>query len=108
MESMQDMPEPDFALTASERATLEEAGITRTEVNRLQHLLSSLDVQESRGLGPETRWALGRLTARADVGIQTLECINHILMRRLMPRGHWPVVRTPRTHDTRMTLFGWI
>ena len=100
--------DPTMELTNSERAMLREAGMPGREVDRLAHLFTSLDSHETSGTGAEARWALGRLSGRADDGVQCLECLLNIIQRRLRPRGHWPVTRVPRSQQARLRLFAWI
>ena len=98
---------PSMELTNSERAHLEDAGVPRGEIQRLAHLFDSLNHHEDQGTGPESRWAVGRLSQRGDEGVQCLECVLNILQRRLRPRGHWPVTRVPRPQGTQHSLFTW-
>ncbi|CAE7312415.1 pol [Symbiodinium sp. KB8] len=100
--------EPTMELTNSERAHLEDAGVPRSEIQRLAHLFASLDEHERMGTGPESRWALGRLSQRGDEGVQCLESLLLMIQRRLRPRGHWPVTRIPRPQHTQLRMFTWV
>ena len=84
-----------MSLTNAERAMLQEGGVPTRELDRVENLLASIDDHDSAERGPEARWALGRLVQRMDEGLDSVEKILQVLLRRLRPRGVWPVVRTP-------------
>ena len=74
---------------------LQENGVQTLVVDRVDALLMQMDDLAATELGPEARWGLARLVRRADEGMVALQCILDVLLRRLRPRGTWPVVRTP-------------
>ena len=94
-------------LTNSERARLQENGVPQGQISRIEQLLLSLDDHDSADLGPESRWGLGRLTQRLDEALGSLEAILEILLRRLRPRGHWPVTRIPTSEVMQLRMFRW-
>ncbi|CAE7632972.1 unnamed protein product [Symbiodinium sp. CCMP2592] len=95
-------------MTGSERATLQEAGIPRADVDRLEQFLQALDTHNDQDLGPEARWALGHLLERVEDGMATIESIYGVLVRRLLPRGYLPIQRVPAEEMQRWQLFNWV
>ena len=97
-----------MSLTNAERAMLQEGGVPARELDRVEQLLTSIDDHDSADRGPEARWALGRMVQRIDEGLDTVEKILQVLLRRLRPRGVWPVVRTPVNQVDQLRLFNWV
>ncbi|CAE7769205.1 unnamed protein product [Symbiodinium sp. CCMP2592] len=94
-----------MAVTNGEVATLQEAGVSRTNIERLTRMLEALDLQQRDGRGPESRWALAQ---RAEEGAEATNAIIRILRRRLRPRGVLPVQRVPRVEVERLRIFNWV
>ena len=94
-------------LTNSERATLQENGVTPATVQRIETLLETMDRQQQEGRGPEVRWALGCFLNRASEATDALDAILGVLQRRLLPRGFVPIRRVPRNEQMRLSLFNW-
>ena len=97
-----------LAITNGEIAMLQEAGVSRTFIDRLSATLDALDDQQRQGRGPESRWALARYLQRASEGIEASQAIVEVLQRRLRPRGLLPVQRVPRGETERWRIFSWI
>ena len=95
-------------LTNSERALLCEGGVPESAVSRLEEMLQRLEDYDSFELGPESRWGLARVTRRLDEGTESLGYILEVMLRRLRPRGRWPVVRTPRNEVDQLRMFNWV
>ena len=95
-------------LTGAERARLQEGGIANSAIDRVEHLLLAMDDHAAADAGPEVRWALCRLLQRAEEAINSIDCLMEILLRRLRPRGVWPIIRVPRTELEQWRRFNWI
>ena len=94
-------------MTNSERASLQEAGVPETMIQRLEAFLVALSDHQAAERGGEARWALGRALHRAEEGLDAVENIVRILARRLRPQGFLPVVRIPNTEASMWRLFSW-
>ena len=105
-------PEDDdvwrMQLTNAEGAMLRDMGVPERAVHRLEEFFQRLEDYDSFELGPEARWGLARLTRRADEGIESLGAVLEVMLRRLRPRGRWPVVRTPRAEMDQWRMFNWV
>ena len=97
-----------MSLTNAERAMLQEGGVPARELDRVEQLLASIDDHDSADRGPDARWALGRMVQRIDEGLDTVEKVLQVLLRRLRPRGVWPVVRTQVNQVDQLRLFNWV
>ncbi|CAE7871219.1 unnamed protein product, partial [Symbiodinium microadriaticum] len=86
----------------------EESGIPPQALQRIEDLLQSLEDHQSAENGPESRWALGRLCQRIDEALDSMQSALNVVMRRLQPRGVWPVVRVPRAEIDQLRLFNWV
>ena len=95
-------------LTESERALPRGGGIPEGSVQRLEDLFQRLEDYDSFELGPESRWALARLSRRVDEATEALGTLLEVMLRRLRPRGRWPVVRTPRNEVDQLRMFNWV
>ena len=95
-------------LTGSERRLLQEAGLDERSIQRIDDLLQCLEDHQAGDNGPESRWALGRLTQRVDEALEGLQTALNVISRRLQPQGVSPVVRIPRAQQDQLRLFNWI
>ena len=94
-------------MTGAERRSLQEAGVPRHLIQRLEDIFEAMDRHQTEGRGPESRWAMTRFAQRVGEGLDSLEQILRIVGRRLVPRGYWPVQRVPQTEALRWNLFQW-
>ncbi|CAE7358653.1 pol [Symbiodinium sp. CCMP2592] len=98
VEESEEDSDDDLQLTNAERRSLEERGVTRSMIDRLENLMRSLDRMQDEGRGPE-----GRLVE----GIDALEAIYRVLSRRFIPQGYLPVRRIPHREEDRWRMFNW-
>ena len=94
-------------LSGHERASLQEAGVPETLIQRLEAFLLTLSDHQAADRGGEARWALSRVLQRAEEGLEAIENVVRILGRRLRPQGHFPIVRIPATEESTWRLFAW-
>ena len=66
-----------------------------------------MDERQTRGTGPESRWAIGCIIQRSNEAIEALEMVVEILARRVVPRGYLPVRRVPGLESERWRMFNW-
>ncbi|CAE7642245.1 unnamed protein product, partial [Symbiodinium sp. CCMP2456] len=97
-----------LVVKGAERARLQEGGIANSAIDRVEHLLLAMDDHAAADAGPEVRWALCRLLQRAEEATNSIDCLMEILLRRLRPRGVWPIIRVPRTELEQWRRFNWI
>ena len=96
-----------MAITNGEISGMQENGVPRDIIRRVEDLLQCLDDMQADGRGPEHRWGLGRLVRRADEAVDATGAIVEVLRRRLQPRGLLPVQRRPRNQVARLRMFNW-
>eukprot|EP00439_Symbiodinium_sp_Y106_P020072 s8068_g2.t1 len=94
-------------LRNSERATLQEAGVSPASIDRVENLMNQLQEHQVQGQGPEARWALSCLVDRAAEGEDAVSRLIDMMARRLQPQGYFPVRRVPRTQHEQNSMFDW-